>query len=106
MRAQAGRIDSGNPQAFRKPIDYYATPRTAAGLERLAALAPTTLACVRGSAWRGDGGALLGALADAIEGSRPAVGSPPVGGGVAARPGRARRGALPWPVGRRRAESR
>jgi hypothetical protein len=39
-------------------------------LERLAAERPTTLACMHGSAWRGDGAGLLRALADAIE--RPA----------------------------------
>jgi hypothetical protein len=32
-------------------------------------LAPTTLACMHGSAWRGDGSALLRALADSLEGS-------------------------------------
>jgi hypothetical protein len=29
-------------------------------------LEPTTLACMHGSAWRGDGGKLLRALADAL----------------------------------------
>ena len=58
----------GPSEAFRKPMDYYAhTPDSRRHLERLAALAPTTLACMHGSAWRGDGGALLRALADAIE---------------------------------------
>jgi hypothetical protein len=37
-------------------------------LERLASAHPTTLACMHGSAWRGDGGALLRALADALAG--------------------------------------
>jgi hypothetical protein len=36
-------------------------------LERLAALQPTTLACMHGSAWHGDGAALLRALADSVE---------------------------------------
>jgi hypothetical protein len=36
-------------------------------LERLAAEKPTTLACMHGSAWRGDGAQLLHALADALE---------------------------------------
>jgi hypothetical protein len=33
-------------------------------LERLAATEPETLACMHGSAWRGDGATLLRALAD------------------------------------------
>ena len=58
----------GPSEAFRRPMDYYShTPHGRRHLERLAALAPTTLACMHGSAWRGDGGALLRALADAIE---------------------------------------
>jgi len=55
-------------EAFRRQLDYYAHARdTRARLERLAALAPTTLACMHGSAWRGDGAALLRALADNVE---------------------------------------
>ena len=58
----------GPSEAFRKPMDYYSHARDGREhLERLAALAPTTLACMHGSAWRGDGGALLRALADALE---------------------------------------
>jgi hypothetical protein len=34
-------------------------------LERMASTSPRTLACMHGSAWRGDGGKLLLALADA-----------------------------------------
>jgi hypothetical protein len=33
----------------------------------LAPTRPTTLACMHGSAWRGDGAALLRALADALD---------------------------------------
>jgi len=59
----------GPSEAFRHHLDYYAhAPDTRAKLERLAALAPTTLACMHGSAWRGDGAALLRALADSVEG--------------------------------------
>jgi hypothetical protein len=47
-------------------MDYYA-PDTREMLERLAAERPTTLACMHGSAWRGDGASLLTALADAVE---------------------------------------
>jgi flavorubredoxin len=55
-------------EAFRAPMDYYAhAPDTRASLERLAATAPTTLACMHGSSWKGDGAKLLRALADAIE---------------------------------------
>jgi hypothetical protein len=35
-------------------------------LERLAATQPTTLACMHGSAWRGDGASLLRGLAEAL----------------------------------------
>lgn len=57
----------GPSEAFRHAMDYYAhAPNTRALLERLAAAGPTTLACMHGSAWRGDGGGLLRALADAL----------------------------------------
>jgi flavorubredoxin len=50
----------GPSEAFRSPMDYYAhAPDTTIILERLAALRPTTLACMHGSAWRGDGAKLL-----------------------------------------------
>jgi flavorubredoxin len=59
----------GPSEAFRKPMDYYShSPHTGAMLERLAALSPTTLACMHGSAWRGDGGALLRRLGGALGG--------------------------------------
>jgi flavorubredoxin len=68
LPALTGADILGPSEAFRKPMDYYAhAPDTRRHLERLAGLAPTTLACMHGSAWRGDGGALLRALADAIE---------------------------------------
>src|SRR5690606_7698629 len=57
----------GPSEAFRQPMDYFAhAPETRAILERLARLAPTTLACMHGSAWRGDGAALIRALADRL----------------------------------------
>jgi len=57
----------GPSEAFRGTMDYFAhAPDTDAMLERLASEAPTTLACMHGSAWRGDGAALLRALAAAI----------------------------------------
>lgn len=51
-------------EAFRRAMDYYShNPNTRTVIERLAADAPRTLACMHGSAWRGDGKKLLGALA-------------------------------------------
>ena len=51
-------------EAFRAPLDYFAhAPDTSAILERLAREQPTTLACMHGSAWRGDGAQLLKTLA-------------------------------------------
>ena len=48
-------------------MDYYAhAPNTRAMLEGLAAERPTTLACMHGSAWRGDGAALLRALSHSL----------------------------------------
>ena len=58
----------GPSEAFRKSLDYYAHAKnTRSLLERLAAEKPTTLACMHGSAWRGDGARLLRALADELE---------------------------------------
>ena len=57
----------GPSEAFRGPLDYFAhAPSTRTHLERLAALNPETLACMHGSAWRGDGGALLRELAGRV----------------------------------------
>mgnify|MGYP001078778293 CR=1 FL=1 len=57
----------GPSEAFRGPMDYYAhAPQTAAILEKLARENPTTLACMHGSAWQGDGAALLRHLAEAL----------------------------------------
>ncbi|HET6281972.1 MAG TPA: MBL fold metallo-hydrolase [Polyangia bacterium] len=58
----------GPSEAFRGVNDYYSYTRHARPmLQNLAALAPRTLACMHGSAWRGDGKKLLGALADTFE---------------------------------------
>jgi flavorubredoxin len=63
----------GPSEAFRKPMDYFAhAPSTRTQLERLAREAPATLACMHGSAWRGDGAQLLRELAAALEQSQPA----------------------------------
>jgi flavorubredoxin len=61
----------GPSEAFRQPMDYFAhAPQTTATLLRLAKQKPRTLACMHGSAWRGDGGALLRELARALSASR------------------------------------
>jgi hypothetical protein len=53
-------------------MDYFAhAPHTTATLQRLAQVKPTTLACMHGSAWRGDGGALLRQLAEALARQSP-----------------------------------
>ena len=60
----------GPSEAFRRPMDYFAhAPQTRAVLERLAREQPATLACMHGSAWRGDGAGLLRELAAALAGS-------------------------------------
>jgi flavorubredoxin len=57
----------GPSEAFRKPMDYFAhAPGTQKTLERLARHEPTTLACMHGSAWRGNGAELLRALGQAL----------------------------------------
>ncbi len=57
----------GPSEAMREKLDYFShTSRAGALLERLASCAPTTLACMHGSAWEGDGARLLRALADAL----------------------------------------
>jgi flavorubredoxin len=57
----------GPSEAFRKPLDYFAhAPQTRTVLEALAREEPATMACMHGSAWRGDGSQLLRALSDAL----------------------------------------
>lgn len=54
-------------EAFRRQMDYFShTKNAAALLERLAATRPTTLACMHGSAWQGDGAKLLRALSESL----------------------------------------
>lgn len=58
----------GPSEAFRRQMDYFSHTRNARTmLERLAATSPTTLACMHGSAWRGDGASLLLALGESLE---------------------------------------
>jgi flavorubredoxin len=55
-------------EGMRGMLDYYAhATSTSAILGRLAGLQPTMLACQHGSAYRGDGGALIRELSVAIE---------------------------------------
>lgn len=57
----------GPSEALRQKLDYYShAPSSGKILERLAARKPTTLACMHGSAWRGNGEALLLQLARTI----------------------------------------
>jgi flavorubredoxin len=57
-------------EAFRLALDYYSHTRNAgAMIERLAEMQPTTLACMHGPAWRGDGASLLRALGKRLEGA-------------------------------------
>jgi len=57
----------GPSEAFRKPLDYFAhAPQTREVLESLAKHEPMTMACMHGSAWRGNGAQLLRALRDAL----------------------------------------
>lgn len=57
----------GPSEDFRRAMDYYShAPQTGEMLARLAAQRPATLACMHGSAWHGDGEALLRHLAEAL----------------------------------------
>jgi flavorubredoxin len=55
-------------EAFRSQMDYFAHSRdTPQLLEKLAQLEPGVLACMHGSAWRGDGAGLLRSLCAALK---------------------------------------
>jgi len=57
----------GPSEGMRQAMDYFAHgPQTRATLEKLAALEPSTLACMHGSSYAGNGSKLLLALADAL----------------------------------------
>lgn len=57
-------------EAFRSQMDYFAHgPNTESLLERLAGELPLVLACMHGSAYRGDGAAALRALAKSLRSS-------------------------------------
>ena len=53
--------------AFRRQTEYFShSPQTASLLAKLAATRPQRLACMHGSAWEGDGAALLDALRQSL----------------------------------------
>ena len=57
----------GPSEEFRHAMDYFShTNKAREMLQRLASASPTTLACMHGSAWQGDGGKLLRGLADKL----------------------------------------
>ena len=57
----------GPSESLRSHLDYFAHgTNTRSILEKLAQTNPRTLACMHGSAWRGDGAALIRALADVL----------------------------------------
>lgn len=57
--------------AFRRQMDYFShSPDTARLIDKLASLEPERLACMHGSAWQGDGRAMLRALAKSLEPAR------------------------------------
>jgi len=61
----------GPSEEFRKQMDYFSHTRNLDVLiEKLAATKPRTLACMHGSTWKGDGAALLRALAGELAGGR------------------------------------
>lgn len=63
--ADADVLDAS--EGFREALDYYAhAPHTVPTIERLAALEPDLLACMHGSAYRGDGAQLLARLAQSL----------------------------------------
>lgn len=56
-------------EAFRATMDYFSHSTNAPELlERLAMTNPTTLACMHGSVWKGDGATLLRALSGRLSG--------------------------------------
>lgn len=61
----------GPSEASRKEMEYYAhAPTTGAVMEKLASLEPRTLACMHGSAFHGNGAALLRSLGKALAATR------------------------------------
>lgn len=66
----------GPSEAMRGALDYYShTSNGAEMVERLASTGPRVLACMHGSAWRGDGAALLREFGKSLEASSPDLAS-------------------------------
>jgi flavorubredoxin len=64
----------GPSEAMRGALDYYSHAKNGKQtIERLAAANPSTLACMHGSAWHGDGAALLRTLGERLEASSPSL---------------------------------
>ncbi|HYM30174.1 MAG TPA: hypothetical protein VEU47_02670 [Candidatus Cybelea sp.] len=60
----------GPSESFRARFDYFShTKNVAPMIEKVAAAKPATLACMHGSAWRGDGAKLLRELGARLAGS-------------------------------------
>ena len=60
----------GPSEVLRKRLDFYTyAPNTQAMIDKLATAAPTTMACMHGPAWRGDGAGLLRALGQKLAGN-------------------------------------
>jgi flavorubredoxin len=58
----------GPSEGFRKELDYYShTKNCRALMAQLSEAEPTTLACMHGSAWQGNGRQLLDALAESLD---------------------------------------
>jgi len=58
----------GPSEAFRSQMDYFAHSRdTPQLIDKLAQLEPDLLACMHGSAWKGDGGELLRGLGASLQ---------------------------------------
>ena len=54
-------------EAFRRQMEYFShSPDTTRLIDKLATLQPGRLACMHGSAWRGDGAAMLRALGTSL----------------------------------------
>lgn len=65
-------------EGMRGMMEYYAhATGTSQILERLAELGPSMLACQHGSAYRGDGAALLRQLAAILDGEARSAPTPP-----------------------------
>ncbi len=57
----------GISETFRQHMDYFSHSKNAHGMiDRLTDTNPSTLACMHGRAWKGDGASLLRALADKL----------------------------------------